>query len=225
MNIRPGFDADAIHACVSSPGRLTHLRDVRFHLWQRDSSRETLDELLECVSPVDALCQMAAYTDVDSLVIAMDWITCRNPDLRLMSHEELAECIDAIGRFPGVRRCREALSYSVEGTDSPQESALRRAIERYGLPRLEVNYPVFDPQSGKELRVDMALPEYRIAVEYDGRYHYTMDRWEGDLNKRNRLRNLEWSTFVATRRTLATETNLNEFLAMIAKEIGRQKSR
>lgn len=223
MDTRPGFDADRLHVCVATPGKLSRLRDVRFHLWSKDTAPIPLDDLVECMPAADAICQMAAYTDLPSLVIAMDWLTCRNPDLRVMSHAELEEHVRRLGRFPGIRLCRQALSYSREGTDSPQESLLRLAAEQYGIPKLTVNMPIMDHELGKEYIVDMALPEYGIIIEYDGRHHYTMDRWETDLDKRNRLTALGMITFVATRATMATDDNLHAFLAMIAREIGRRR--
>lgn len=225
LNLSPGFDDRRLHACVDSADKLRRLRDVQVHLWDRPVASSFPDERIGCVSAADAICQMAKYTDLPSLVVAMDWLTCRNQSMRVMSHAELAEHIGSLGRFPGVRLCRKALSYSVEGTDSPQESLLRLAAEQYGLPRMTVNHVVDDPQRGTRYMVDMALPDHDIIIEYDGRYHYTMDRWETDLDKRNRLTALGMACFVATKVTLTNEHNLNAFLAMIAKEIGRRRSR
>ena len=75
------------------------------------------------------------------------------------------------------------------------------------------------------LKVDLAFPEDHVVVEYDGRYHYTLNRWEGDLEKRNRLRTLGYEPFVATRRTFATQANLQEFLSMVATAIMRYRMR
>lgn len=224
MDLRPRFDENKLHVSVDQAGSLSHLRDVRFHLWSKDPSPVILDELVTCMPAADAICQMASYTDLTSLVIAMDWLTCRNPDMRMMSHAELAEHVQGLGRFPGVRLCRQALSYSREGTDSPQESLLRLSAEKYGIPKLTVNMPIMDYELDKAYVVDMALPEYDIVIEYDGRHHYTMERWEADLAKRNRLSALGKTTFVATKVTMANSHNLNAFLAMIAQEIGRRKN-
>ncbi|KFJ01164.1 hypothetical protein BSTEL_0885 [Bifidobacterium stellenboschense] len=224
MNLKPGFDDRRLHACVDSADKLRRLRDVQIHLWRSPTTSSFLDDRLGCVSAADAVCQMASYTDLPSLVVAMDWLTCRNRSMRVMTHTELAERIESLGRFPGARLCRKALSYSREDTDSPQESLLRLAAEQYGLPRFMVNHVVDDLEQGKRYTVDMALPDHGIIVEYDGRYHYTMDRWETDLDKRNRLTALGMACFVATKTTLANEHNLNAFLTMIAKEIGRRRS-
>lgn len=163
---------------------------------------------------------MAQYLSLEDLIVVMDWMTCANETLRICTHEELEHYIRSAGRFIGVSRCRNALSRSKPGTDSPQETLLRLAGEDYGLPPAEPNYRIFDHISGTgELTVDIAYPNDRVVVEYDGRYHYTMDRWEHDLAKRNRLRALGYEPFVATHATLSSKANLADFLRMVASAI------
>lgn len=60
------------------------------------------------------------------------------------------------------------------------------------------------------MKVDIAYPDDRVCIEYDGNYHYTHGRWMYDLDKRNRLRDLGFTPFVATREHLASKQKLNE---------------
>lgn len=42
----------------------------------------------------------------------------------------------------GITKCDQALLLMAEGTDSVRESELRLLLERHGMPRPVVNYPV-----------------------------------------------------------------------------------
>lgn len=74
----------------------------------------------------------------------------------------------------------------------PQETVLRLESDAYGLPEAHVNYEIIDHIRGSgTMKVDIAYPDDRVCIEYDGNYHYTHGRWMYDLDKRNRLRILD----------------------------------
>lgn len=220
MDTIPSYDANAIHLTTCNRKDLRRAEGFQFHHWSQDCEVHPVDDVISGVSPVQALCQMAQYTDELSLIIVMDWLTCANPGLRACTREQLEDFVQSSGRFTGATLCRRALQRSKPGTDSPQETVLRCACEDYGLPPSEVNYEIFDHISGTStLRVDIAFPHDHVVIEYDGRYHYTMNRWESDLAKRNRLRALGYQPFIATQTTLATKENLDDFLRMVGKAI------
>lgn len=220
MDFKPDYDAGAVHVTVRRQRDLRTVKGVHFHYWGRDMEMTDVDELISGVPAMQAVCQIAQFTDMRSLVIAMDWLTCANDALRICTHEDLAEYIAGLGKFVGAPLCRKALSMSKEGTDSPQETVLRLGADAYGLPEAKVNYEIHDRIRGSgSLKVDIAYPEDHVCIEYDGAYHYTRDRWEWDLEKRNRLKDLGMMPFVATRATLRTEASMNEFFGMVARAI------
>ena len=224
MDFRPEYNPDLIHVTVEDRSDLRRIAGMKFHYWKQDIDVIELDELVSGVSAMQAVCQLAQYTDLTSLVVAMDWLTCANKDLRVCTHQELVDYIDGLGKFVGGPLCRRALRLSKEGTDSPQETILRLAGNEYGLPEAEVNYELFDHIRGSgTLKVDIAYPDDHVCIEYDGRYHYTQDRWEADLEKRNRIKDLGMMPFVATRKTLATKESRNEFFAMVARAIAEYR--
>lgn len=219
MDTVPAYDSNAIHLTTCDRRNLRRAEGFQFHHWSQDCEVRSVDDVISGVSPMQAICQMAQYTGLRSLIIAMDWMTCANPDLRICTRNELEDYVSSIGRFTGAATCRRALRRSKPGTDSPQETVLRCECDDYGLPPSEVNYEIYDHIGGTTLRVDIAFPREHVVIEYDGRYHYTMDRWEFDLAKRNRLRALGYQPFVATQATLATRDSLNEFLRMVGSAI------
>lgn len=51
------------------------------------------------------------------------------------------------------------------------ESLLRAAILAAGLPEPTINSRVLDESGGWLARVDLAYPDRRIAIEYQGDHH------------------------------------------------------
>ena len=72
----------------------------------------------------------------------------------------------------GLRLLRKSLGLARVGVDSPPETRLRLLFGRSGLPAFEPNYVLLDEQ-GTPLWIDLACPEFRLAVEYDGGHHLT----------------------------------------------------
>ena len=225
LDTKPNYDRNAIHLTVDDKRLLGRTPDgFQIHHWSKDIDAIDLDELIVGVSPLQAVCQLAKYTDLQGMVILMDWLTCNNSEMRVCTHQKLVEYIHSLGSFAGARLCRSAVSRSMEGTDSPQETILRLKASDYGFQGAVPNYEIIDPAAGKTMRVDIAYPKDHIVIEYDGRYHYTMNRWEYDLDKRNRIRAAGYQPFVATHADMATEESLNRFLAMISRAMLRYRS-
>lgn len=148
----------------------------------------------------------------------------RQSRLRVCTHDELSDYIRSAPRFIGSAKCRKALRLSKPGTDSPQETVLRLESDAYGLPEAHVNYEIIDHIRGSgTMKVDIAYPDDRVCIEYDGNYHYTHGRWMYDLDKRNRLRDLGFTPFVATREHLASKQKLNELFGMVARAIASHR--
>lgn len=59
-------------------------------------------------------------------------------------------------------------------------------------------------------RVDLALPQVKIAIEYDGRWHASTSQLERDRLRLNRLLGAEWIVFHVTADQL--RGNLDELI-------------
>lgn len=224
MNYLPGYGSELVHVSVCRQRDLRKIQGMKFHYARHGVDVAHADELVSSVSAMQAVCQIAPYVDERSLVIAMDWLTCANPDLRVCTHDELSDYIRSAPRFIGSAKCRKALRLSKPGTDSPQETVLRLESDAYGLPETHVNYEIIDHIRGSgTMKVDIAYPDDRVCIEYDGNYHYTHGRWMYDLDKRNRLRDLGFTPFVATREHLASKQKLNELFGMVARAIASHR--
>jgi very-short-patch-repair endonuclease len=98
--------------------------------------------------------------------------------------------VDRAG-LPGARRTAFAADAADAGSQSPPESRLRVRLLLAGLPRPVTQFPI-QVRGGGVFHPDLAWPEYKVAVEYDGAWHATFDQTSRDHRRRNRLLNEGW---------------------------------
>jgi very-short-patch-repair endonuclease len=94
-------------------------------------------------------------------------------------------------RLPGMGALRELLGEVGSGAHSHLESIGMRALMASGLPRPRRQYAINLPNGN--LRVDLAWPEVKLAVEFDGAaYHADRGDWQRDLRRDAALAALGW---------------------------------
>jgi hypothetical protein len=92
----------------------------------------------------------------------------------------------------GLVQLRRVLTLVDAGAESPQETRLRLVLVDAGLPRPVTQFEVWD---GRYFiaRLDMAWPQWRIGVEYDGAQHWTDPRQRArDIDRIAELEALGW---------------------------------
>lgn len=89
---------------------------------------------------------------------------------------------------------RAAVGYVRAGVDSPKESELRMLLVLAGFPEPTVNHRIIDPATGALLRrFELAWPELRIAIEYQGAQHRESEEiWSADFERRDEADHREW---------------------------------
>jgi hypothetical protein len=87
----------------------------------------------------------------------------------------------------GIRTARRVLAVADPLAGSPMESVLRWMIVEAGLPAPVLQHVVRDPQRRFIGRVDLAWPEHRVLVEFDGDIHRERDVFVNDLRRQNGL--------------------------------------
>lgn len=91
----------------------------------------------------------------------------------------------------GTVRAAGVLDLASPDAESVPESRLRMDLIQRGFPLPEVNFWVRDLSGQPRWRVDLAWPNLRIAVEYDG-FAAHVDREEEDERRAARLRGHGW---------------------------------
>nr|WP_030502823.1 hypothetical protein [Micromonospora purpureochromogenes] len=105
---------------------------------------------------------------------------------------------------PGGRRAAWVFGLTDGLAQSPPESHLRVRLVFAGLPRPVAQHPV-RVSTGLILHPDLAWPEFRVAVEYDGQWHSDADRMHLDRRRLNQLVEAGWLVLHVTGRRLHKE--------------------
>ncbi|MDE0545191.1 endonuclease domain-containing protein [Microbacterium sp. C7(2022)] len=119
----------------------------------------------------------------------------------LASLREL-HAVTASGRRVGVGMLREALPLVRTRSASLPETHLRLAIVDDGLPEPLLNFDVVE--AGEKIAcVDLAYPQWRVAIEYEGEHHLTDPlQWARDIRRYERLEAAGWRVVRVTKAEL-----------------------
>jgi hypothetical protein len=136
----------------------------------------------------DLLCTLPRRTDALALI---------DEALRLAGreHQELRRRIgDRISRRPDPRGTvigAALLDLASERAESLPESWVRWRLVEHGLPLPEVNHPLLGVDGVEVRRLDLAWPQLRVALEYDG-YVPHHGRADQDAARADDLRRRGW---------------------------------
>lgn len=184
--------ARGIDVAVMSPRRAPKGAGVAGHELRAELT-STRDIRGMCVSsPASTWAMLAELLTLDELVRLGDAIV-HVPRLRGMKRGDPDESMATIaqleaamnaGRRRGVARLREALPLIRVGSASPEETDLRLACIRAGLPKAELDFDVIRRDGRPIGYTEFAYPEWRVLVEYEGDHHrISRDQWNRDIEK------------------------------------------
>lgn len=147
--------------------------------------------------PVEALVVAAPYLARRRMTSCLDALMTRNirspagKSFPLYSREFLDRRIDKLPPTSRtVRNVRAALNAAVEGAWSPTESLTRIIVVAHGCPPPVLNFHVV--LDGVNRCLDLAWPEPRIAVEYNGADHVDRRQYGDEMFRRHRLEDNGW---------------------------------
>lgn len=142
---------------------------------------------------------MAELLSVDELVALGDnCVRVPRADLegRDTPHCDISDLQRMIDRHKGkrgIRKAKEAIKLIRVGADSPQESLLRLAIVRAGLPEPELNVPIIDAEGTRQHQPDLSYRRYKIGIEYEGEQHGDELQIVRDIARSERYTALGWT--------------------------------
>jgi very-short-patch-repair endonuclease len=141
---------------------------------------------LRCTSARRTALDIARTEPLLEAVVALDVMLAR----AIVGRSELTEAgAQLVGR--GARRAQQAVSLADPRAESPPESRLRVLLALAGLDAVP-QYRVRDEAGNVLARVDLAFPEHRIAIEYDGAWHAEDQQFASDRRRLNRLVAAGW---------------------------------
>lgn len=169
----------------------------------------TLDGL-PVLGPASAVLSMARETSHADLVVLLDALVTpsqRYPGLRLRRRPFTdASTLAAFGErcrgLHGAAAFRAAVDGVRPGVDSPQESRSRVVIVAAGLPEPVLQLEVWSDGALRAV-LDLAYPEWRIALEYEGEHHLIdPGQWAKDIRRQELLESLGWIVIRVTKADL-----------------------
>jgi hypothetical protein len=176
---------------------ISFMRDVRFRVRgvKHHRFRHRLDvkkwQGLPVTSPSQTFCHLARHLGLVDLVALGDRLVkkgrCTPSDLVQYTDTWSGQC-----REDALRAARLVR----ERVDSVPETALRLLIVLAGLPEPEVDIRIYDADGELRYRIDLGFEEFKLGIEYDGRWHDTDEQREHDEARRTTLSTDDGWTFV-----------------------------
>lgn len=186
---------------VIRPEGAAHLNrpHVIVHRMKLYDDEITLLDGIPITTPERTWLDLAEMLTVDELVVAGDScvrvprLEFEGRDMPLCSLQDLQRMIDRHKGKRGLRKAKEAITLIRVGSDSPQESLLRLAIVRAGLPEPELNVPIIDDAGTRHHEPDLSYREYRIGIEYEGELHGDEGQIVRDIARSEKYTALGWT--------------------------------
>jgi len=179
-----------VHVTVEAPHRAPHATGIIGHSRYVGARDVVVDsDGLRHSSPERMICEMAGVLALPDLVAAIDHVVgYREPVTTLAA---LAERVAVGDRIARTRILPVALALADPRAESPAESRLRVLLAGAGLSGWSANHEVTG-SSGRRFRLDLARPESRVALEYQGSYHLTPEQRRHDMTRRSQLEADGW---------------------------------
>jgi len=191
--------SEPLHVCVAPDAAPPRGAGVKGRRLAPHRARRLIFGGAAVVDPIAAVLSSAADLTLIQMVTAFDALLTgadNYPGMLavrpLATPEEVQRRLAEWGPFPGCATVRTALGLARRGVESPKESETRLVIRAGGLPEPVVQWEVFD---GSRLvaRVDLAYPELKIAIEYDGDGHRSdREQWRRDIRRQRELERRGW---------------------------------
>ena len=101
--------------------------------------------------------------------------------------DRLLEVAERLGSTRGCTRLPDVIKLADRRSGSPMETRIRLALVQGGLPPPALQFPV------GPYFLDLAYPEVRLGIEYDGQVHRTQHQAHRDLQRESCLAAAGWT--------------------------------
>lgn len=181
-----GIDVGVFH-----PHRSSKAAGVRGRQFRPGRAQVVERDGLQVADPVTTWADLAELLTVDELIAVGDALV-HIPRVRGMQRGRASDALASIAdltaatlpRRRGVAKLREALPDIRVGSASPKETELRLALLRAGMPHPALDFDVFAPDGRALGYTELAYPEFRVLIEYEGDHHRRdAGQWERDIEK------------------------------------------
>ncbi|MFN3216656.1 MAG: type IV toxin-antitoxin system AbiEi family antitoxin domain-containing protein [Acidimicrobiales bacterium] len=185
------WTSDAIELSVRYPGHLS-IAGGTVHR-SRDLERRDITRVdgVPVTSPARTICDLGLVLPEFQVHRILDHALVAG----LVAADEVAGLRKRIGRSGRngagvVGRALEAIPNGVESAESGPELMLARALATSALPPAVPQFEVTTPRA--RYRLDLAMPDHKVAIEYDGAQWHGPDRRRADARRQRDLEAQGW---------------------------------
>ncbi|RZU65554.1 hypothetical protein EV379_1888 [Microterricola gilva] len=197
------FEGGPLHVAVVAPLHPSRRSGV---VWHESSEPIPLRQrgTLLAAAPARVWCQLAGLLSLYDLVAVGDYFVTGDHPIRpgrapLCTLAELRDEVARYGSRRNARVLRQALSLVRYGPLSRPESHTRLVLIGAGLPEPALNFEVAHPVRHKRYILDLAYPELRLGLDYEGDHHRSdAAQFRKDIRRREELAELDWTDIRVT---------------------------
>ena len=176
-----------VHITVAARARLRHRADRRIHFSDVPAPETRSRHGALVTSPSRTWADLAAVVPAAALLAVTDQMLAQR-----FPQDEFATLLRRYAGRRGMAAARRAVERADALAGSPMESVLRWDVIEAGLPRPVLQHVIrLDGRFAG--RVDMAWPDQRVLVEFDGDGHREREVFVGDLRRQNSLVLAGWT--------------------------------
>ncbi|MCG7610705.1 MULTISPECIES: endonuclease domain-containing protein [Mycobacterium] len=151
---------------------------------------------IRLTTPTRTAVDLACKFPQDPAVAAIDALA-RAARLKVA---DIEQALDAHTGRKGITQARATIALVDPGAESPQETWLRLLVIRAGYPRPQTQYPIRNEYGALIGEVDLAWPELKIALEYEGAHHTDPEQIRKDIMRVDAMVEMGWIVVRVTRR-------------------------
>ncbi len=177
-----------VHLTVPPGTRIRHRADRRVHCAALPDVQVTRRLGMPVTSPGRTWLDLAGSLPAGALLAVTDQMLARR-----YPRATLDRMVAGARGVRGIRTARRVLAVADRRSGSPMESVLRWLVLEAGLPAPELQYVVRDAAGGFVGRVDLAWPDRRVVVEFDGDVHRQRRVFVDDVRRQNGLVLAGWT--------------------------------
>lgn len=181
-------DDDRVHLTVPEGSRAESRVDRRLYRLPLADVDTVQRWSLPVTSPARTWRDLAALLEPPALLAATDQLLNG-----LASRQELQGELSRRPTGRGCARARRVLPLADPRAESPMESVVRWLVHRAALPAPTLQFEVRDGGGNFLARADLAWPDRRVLVEFDGDVHRQRAVFVKDARRQNRLVAAGWT--------------------------------
>lgn len=187
----PADRSDALDVAAMPPARVSRRNGIRGHHLRAGLADVQTVNGIRVASAASVWAMLAGHLTLTDLVALGDAVIhrARIPGTQRLTHAPLAAPEElgahvARGQRHGIAALRRALPLLSTASASAPESHLRLMVAEWGFPQPALDYDVYDHRGTLLGASEIAFPEYRVALEYEGDHHRIEQRqWNRDIAK------------------------------------------